>query len=76
MDPSKLEIVEIEKTSYDPIAKIIRKWKKDEKIKEKIMVLSSYEKPIDSLNIIPSNCFVPSVAGILIARYVFLELIR
>lgn len=71
MDPRLLNIVELEKTNGDPIARILRKWKKDEGIKENIMVLSSSEIPKKQEgDFIPSNCFVPSVAGILMARYV------
>ena len=33
MDPSKLEIIDIRKTEYDPLAKVIRKMVRDENIK-------------------------------------------
>ena len=46
LDPSKLEIVDIRKTTNDPLARIIRKYVKDENIKEKVIVLSSRELPI------------------------------
>ena len=46
LDPSKLEIVDIRKTINDPLAKVIRKFVKDEKINSKVMVLSSSELPI------------------------------
>ena len=45
LDPTKLEITDIRKTSYDPLAKRIRKMVKDEHINNKIMVISSSEKP-------------------------------
>ena len=32
MDPTKLEITDIRKTNNDPIARILRKWVKDNKI--------------------------------------------
>ena len=71
LDPSQLEIIDIRKTSYDPLAKIIRKFVKDEKIQGKVMVLSSREVPISTgSNTIASNSFVPSSAGLLIASYV------
>lgn len=77
MDPSLLHIVELEKTSVDPIARILRKWKKEEGINEKIMVLSSLEIPKKQEgDFIPSNCFVPSVAGILLARYAVMLLLE
>ena len=40
----KLEIIDIRKTSYDPIAKIIRKMVKDEHITSKVMVICSNPK--------------------------------
>lgn len=75
LDPSKLEIVDIRKTSYDPLAKKIRKWVNDEKIKGKIMCCYSPEKAIDTGNVIGSMMFVPSSAGILIASYVIRDVI-
>lgn len=76
LDPTKLEIKDVRKTSYDPIAKIIRKMIKDENIKEKIVVVSSTEEPIKiNDKIIGSNSFVPSVAGLLCASYVINDII-
>lgn len=76
-DPSKLMITDIRKTSYDPLAKIIRKWVKDEKIKGSINVLWSNEevKKVDGRT--PgSTSFVPSSAGLLIASYIFKMIIE
>lgn len=71
IDPSKLEITEIKKTSYDPIAKKIRKFLKDNNINKKLSVCFSQEIPNKKIDkIIPSNSFVPSSAGLLIASYV------
>lgn len=75
MDASKLEITKLEKTSYDPIAKIIRTTLKKEKIKGKIMVISSTEKPKTSKPI-GSNSFVPSTAGLLATSYTINELLK
>ena len=76
MDPSRLKIMDIRKTSYDKIAKIIRKMVKDEKIKGKVMVVSSdevgYTKVSDA---IPSNSFVPACAGLLCASYIINDII-
>ncbi len=70
--PEKLEICELQKTSYDPIAKRLRKMMKDEKIKEKVMVVYSKEEKIKKqIHTIPSACFVPATAGILCASYIF-----
>ena len=71
LDPSKLEIVDIRQTVNDPLARILRKFIKDEKINKKVMVLSSKELPIKTGDRTPgSTAFVPSSAGLLIASYV------
>lgn len=76
LDPSKLYITDIRKTNIDPLARILRKWVKDEKIKGKIKVLCSDELPIKISDRTPgSSAFVPSSAGLLIASEVVLDLI-
>ena len=75
IDPTKIEITDIRKTAYDPIAKVIRKMVKDEKIKEKIMVVSSTEQPLKSTEYISSNSFVPAIAGLMCASYVIRDII-
>ena len=76
-DPSMLEIVDIRKTINDPLARILRKYIKDEKINKKIMVLSSKEIPLKIGGRTPgSTSFVPSSAGLLIASYIVKELIK
>lgn len=75
--PELLEVTDIRKTSYDPLAKIIRKMVKDEKIKDKIPVVCSKEViKKSSSKQIGSTSFVPSVAGILCASYIFNMLIE
>ena len=74
IDPSKLTICDIRKTSYDPLAKILRKYVIDKKTNKKVMVVSSVEKPIRK-DILASMVFVPSVAGILCANYVIRDII-
>ena len=77
LDPSKLKIMDIRKTNYDPIAKIIRKMVKDEKINKKVMVVcSDEEKVVDKIKEIPSNSFVPPVAGMLCTSYVINDIIK
>ena len=73
LDPTKLEIVDIKKTSYDPLAKKIRKTFKNEK--NKIMVICSSEKPKD-IKKLGSISFVPSVAGIYITSYIINDIIK
>ena len=76
LDPSKLEIIDIRKTSVDPLARNIRKMIKDEKIKVKIPVVCSKEVPIkNNKNIIGSNSFVPATAGLLMASYIINDII-
>lgn len=76
-DPSKLEIIDIKKTVNDPLARMIRKFLKEEKINKKVMVLSSTELPIKTHDRTPgSTAFVPSSAGLLIASYVVRELLK
>ncbi len=77
MDPSKLEITTLDKTEYDPIAKILRKYCRDNKINKKIIVLSSKERPIKTNDkTVGSNSFVPTSAGLLITSYIIKDLIK
>jgi tRNA A37 threonylcarbamoyladenosine dehydratase len=76
MDPSQLEIVDIRKTNNDPLARIFRKWVKDNKINDKIPVLCSKEVPIHSGRVVASNSFVPNSAGLLISSYVIRKIIK
>ncbi|MBQ3307194.1 MAG: ThiF family adenylyltransferase [Bacilli bacterium] len=76
-DPSKLEIIDIKKTINDPLARMIRKFMKDEKINKRVMVLSSTELPVKTHDRTPgSTAFVPSSAGLLIASYVVRKLLE
>ena len=77
MDPSKLKIMDIRKTNYDPIAKKIRKMVKDERINKKIMVVCSEEVPYTKVDkIIPSNSFVPATAGLLCTDYIINDILK
>ena len=77
MDPSKLKICDIRQTSYDPIARILRKYVKDNRINSKVLCCYSEEEPIKyNSNIIGSNSFVPSSAGLLIASYVVRDICK
>lgn len=75
MHPEKLTITDIKNTSYDPLAKEIRKYINKEKIKGKVPVVSSEEPPIKTEKI-GSNAFVPATAGLLATSYVINELIK
>jgi len=77
LDPTKLQITDVRKTNYDPIAKIIRKMVKDEEIKEKIYTICSNEPPIKTNNnVIASNSFVPATAGLLCTSYIINDVIK
>lgn len=77
LNPELLKITDIRKTSYDPLAKKIRKFVVDNKIKNKIMVVSSTEQPKKTGNgVISSISYVPSVAGLLCASYVINDIIN
>lgn len=77
LDPTKLKISDIRKTNYDPLAKILRKWVKDEHINGKINVLWSDEESIKTHDRTPgSTSFVPSSAGLMIASYIINDIIK
>jgi len=74
IDPTKLVITDIRKTSYDPLAKILRKYVMDKKTNKKVMVVSSTESPIRK-DVLSSLIFVPATAGLLCANYVIRDII-
>lgn len=77
LDPTKLELTNIWKTDYDPVAKVMRKLLRDNGIKNKIPVLFSREQPIKIQSRKPGSCsLVPNVAGFYIASYVFNDIIN
>ena len=76
LDPTKLQITDIRKTTNDPLAKLMRKWVKDERIKQKVPVVSSLEVPIKKDKVISTMSFVPNTAGILLANYVIKKIIK
>lgn len=73
---SKLKIMDIRKTSYDKLAKVVRKKLRDDGINEKVMVLSSDEEPIDTKDNIGSYSPLTSSAGLLMADYVIKDIIK
>lgn len=75
MHPELLEISDIRKTTYDPIAKIIRKMVKEEHLKGPIPVIFSKEKPLLKGKI-GSNAFVPATAGLIAASYAINKLLE
>ena len=75
LDPTKLTITDIRKTSYDPLAKILRKYVNDLKTNKKIMVISSTEPPIIKKEL-STLIFVPATAGLLCGNYIIKDIIE
>ena len=79
LNPTMLEISDINKTSVCPLARVVRRQLKELGIK-KLKVLYSKESPRHSDNedksVIGSVSFVPSVAGLIIASEVVKDLIN
>lgn len=89
MDPTKIEITDLMKTNYDPVAKIMRTLVRKHRIKGKIPVLFSSEQPSIQTKIVyedgitrkqkmppASSPFVPSAAGLAAASYVVRKLLE
>lgn len=75
LDATLLEITDLSKTCYDPLAKYLRKYVKEHHLKGKVPVISSKEevKKCDGLG---SVSYVPSVAGLLITNYIVQEVLK
>lgn len=82
LDPTKIECCDLMKTSYDPVAKIMRNLVRKHHIKGKIPVIFSKEQPSIQTKVINENGvtrkqkmppasspFVPSAAGLAAASY-------
>ena len=76
-DPTKLKIMDLKKTSYDPLAKVIRHEINKLNIKDDITVLSSTEMPVKTgIRTPASYSVVPNTAGILIADYILKDILN
>lgn len=76
MDPSKLKIMDLRRTKYDPIARILRKYIKTNRIKNRVMVVcSDEEKYTEIKGAIPSNSFVPAISGLLMTSYIINDIV-
>ena len=82
LDPTKLEVADIYKTSVCPLARVMRHELKKHGIK-KLKVVYSKEEPIKAIakgegssHAPASNAFVPSVAGLIIASEVIKDIIK
>ena len=74
-DPKKLVITDLKKTSYDPLAKVIRREINKLNINDEVTVLSSTEEPIKAKGL-GSYSVVPNIAGILIADYIIKDILK
>ena len=68
-DPSKFQITTLDKTSNDPIARILRRKVKELKIRRKFKVVSSTEVPSQK-DKLGTNSYIPGISGLLCASYV------
>lgn len=76
LDPTKLEITDIYKTNYDPLAKVMRHLLREENISS-LDVITSSEIPIHTSSSTPgSSSLVPSVAGIYAASYIVNKILK
>ena len=85
LDPTMLEVSDLSKTSYDPLAKVLRRELKKYGITH-LKVIYSKEQPIElkgeieeengKKRIPGSSAFVPPVAGIIIASEVVKDLLK
>ncbi len=88
VDPTKFQISTLDKTSYDPLARVLRKQVKDNRLKGKVPVVYSTEQPRKAVDekrsgvtrkeeFPPSsNAFTPSVCGLVCASFVVNSLIN
>lgn len=75
IDPTKLSITTLDKTSYDPLARILRKKVKDAKINKKFYCISSTEAAVD-IKELGTLSLVPNTAGILCVSYIINDIIK
>lgn len=75
LEPLKLEITTINKTEYDPLAKVIRKKLKEEGIIYKLPVVSSKEQP-HLKSSLKSYFAVTNTAGILLSTFVINDILK
>lgn len=75
LDPTKFQVMEIEKTQNDPLARIMRKKLKEMGIK-KLKVVCSSELPIKTGDRTPGSIsFVPPVCGMVLASQVIRDIL-
>ena len=77
LDPTAFKVADIAATSVCPLARAVRRRLRQEGITEGVKVVYSTEKPrmVDAVNS-GSICFVPSVAGLIMAALVVEDLLK
>ena len=73
LDPTAFEVADIYKTSVCPLARVMRRELKKRDVKC-LKVVYSKEEPVVRRETPASIAFVPSAAGLLLARYVVIKL--
>ena len=76
LNSAYLEITTLAKTENDPLARKFRSMIRQANLDLNIPVVFSKELSIDTNNVIGSAIFVPAVAGLYLANYVFLDIIK
>ena len=77
LNPQLLEITNIWKTKYDPLAKKFRYYLKKNKINYKLPVVSSVEQPLmKTSDFVGSFAPVTNTAGLLLSSYVINDIIK
>jgi tRNA A37 threonylcarbamoyladenosine dehydratase len=74
-NPTAFSIINLEKTSNDPIARILRRKIKDLKINDKVWVVSSSEAP-KKTGCLATNSYIPGISGLLCANYVINDITK
>ena len=75
LDPTKVKIVDLSKTTDDPIARAMRYELRKEGITHTLVAWSS-EIPLKTKQVIGSYMPVPATAGILISHYIISDLLN
>lgn len=76
LKPELLKITTLDKTFNDPLAKKLRVMFRKEKLSLKIPVVFSTEEAIKTEEMVGSLIFVPASAGIMLANYVFRDILN
>ena len=76
LNSAYLEITTLAKTENDPLARKFRSMIRQANLDLNIPVVFSKEASINTNNVIGSAIFVPAVAGLYLANYVFIDILK